>query len=196
MATKEEKIKGLVDLLGDEKLAQQVVGQVDKMEKEAQARGLTFKQQGADAAPPAVAAKGDKRDGGGEPDEDDFSDMDEMTKKAYDAMLPHIVKAIHTMTKKTNIEGKKERKATKKERKQLSADLEAIKVSIAELKGELPRGLAGGAYRPSQAGENLITLAGVPALKENVPDPLGDFMANMGMAKFDPTQPGGNGQGR
>ncbi len=189
MTTKEEKVKQLTDLLGDEKTAKEVLGQVDTMEKQAQARGLTYKQ--ADAA---TAEKGDKKDGDGDEDEeDDLTDMDEGSQKAYKAMLPHILKAVHTLTKKSNIVGpsKKELKAAKKERKAQREAIEALTKQIAELKGDLPRGIAGGAYRPSQTGENLITLAGVPTLKENVPDPLGDFMAGMGMAKFDPTNPNG-----
>lgn len=181
MTTKEEKAKQLAALLGDDKLAQDVLSQVDSMEKEAQKRGLTFKD--ANVTEKTSAKKMPMMDGD-EPDEDDLSDMDEATQKAYNTMLPHIVKAIHNLTKKDNIEGKKERKAAKKERKAVDARLDQITQALAELKGELPRGLARSGYQPSQSKENLITLAGVPTLKENMPDPLGDFMKNI--MNFDP----------
>lgn len=197
MTTKEEKVKQLADLLGDDKLAGEVLGQVETMEKEAQKRGLTFKQQGD----PAVAEKTSAKKVGvpqddKEPDEDDLGDMDEATQKSYKAMLPHIVKAIHNLTKKDNIEGasKKERKAAKKERKAVDARLDQITQALAELKGELPRGLAKGGFQPSQSGENLINLMGASALKEASPDPVIEFMKHMQMAVGSNDQPGGNGQ--
>lgn len=195
MTTKEEKISQLTKLLGSDELAAEVLKQADATEKQAQDRGLKYKQ----ADTPAVAAETDKaKKADDEPDEDDMPAMDEATKKSYDMMLPHIVKAIHNLTKKSNIEGasKEQRKAAKKEAKraakrekefdEMKVKIDQIAAVVAELNGDMPKALQGG-FRATQSDANLIELT--PTMKQGqTPDPLGAFMQEM--FKFQ----GNNGQ--
>lgn len=192
MTTKEEKISQLTKLLGSDELAAEVLKQADATEKAAQERGLKYKEETpAPATAEVTAEKSGKKNN--EPDEDDLGDMDEATQKSYKAMLPHIVKAIHNLTKKDNIEGKKERKIAKKERKAIAAtmkDVDEMKVKIdqiaaavAELNGELPKALASG-YRATQSDLSLLDTTTIK--QGDVPDPLGAFMAEM----FKYQQPG------
>ena len=125
-------------------------------------------------------------------DDDDTEGMDEATAKAYKAMLPHIVKTIHALTKASNIEdaaardakaAKKEKKAAKAKakRKELEDKITALEATVKELTGDLPRGLAGG-FRASQSETTILNAS---ALKETAapPDPLGSFLNGLGMFK-------------
>ncbi len=184
MTTKEDKIKQLNDLLGAD-VAGQVLKAVDKAEKDATDRGLTYKQQ-KDATP--AAEKGKKDD---EPDEDDLSGMDEATAKAYKAMLPHIMSAIHKMTKPAAIEdaaareaktAKKEAKRAKQKeaRKELKARIKELESKVAELNDDQPRLMTQG-YRASQSESTILSGAFKEATQQA--DPLGDFMQALGMAQ-------------
>lgn len=189
MTTKDEKIKQLTDLLGGDDLAKQVLGAVDAAEKQAQERGLTYKQQSeAEPKPAEVETKsGDKKDDDG--DDDDMDGMDEATAKAYKAMLPHIVKTIHALTKGSNIEdaAAREARAAKKEakqekakakRKELNDKIAALEAQLKELQGDQPRVLSQG-FRASQSDQTILNPS---MLKEvNQADPLGEFLKGLGM---------------
>jgi hypothetical protein len=124
-------------------------------------------------------------------------------------MAPHIVKAIHNLTKKANMEGagepdeddmKKAKKAAKKERRaieamelrlkevdDMKAKIDQIAATVAQLNGDVPRALQGG-FRATQSDANLIEM--LPAMKQGeTPDPLGAFMVQMFKSN-----PNGNGQ--
>ncbi len=189
MTTKEEKLAGLSKLFdNDPEVVKLVTSALDTSKKEAEQHGLTLKQE-KDAKPEAAAEKA-KKDGD-EPDEDDMDGMDEATAKAYKAMLPHIVKTIHALTKASNMEdaaareakaAKKEKRAAKlearlKEVDEMKTKIDQIAAAVAELNGDVPRALQGG-FRATQSDSNLLEL--LPAIKEGAtPDPLGAFMDQM-----------------
>jgi hypothetical protein len=199
MTTKEEKISQLSELLGSKDLAAEVLKQADATEKQAQERGLKYKEQQAPAPVAEAAAETDKaKKDGGEPDEDDMDGMDEATAKAYKAMLPHIVKTIHALTKASNMEdaAAREAKAAKKEKKQkklearlkevdeMKTKIDQIAAAVAELNGDVPRALQGG-FRATQSDANLLDAGVVAALKQGqMPDPLGGFLQGMGLDQF------------
>jgi hypothetical protein len=197
MTTKEEKLAGLSKLFdNDPEVVKLVTSALDTSKKEAEQRGLTLKQE-KDEKPEAAETDKAKKDGG-EPDEDDMDGMDEATAKAYKAMLPHIVKTIHALTKASNMEdaAAREAKAAKKEKKQkkleerfkevdeMKTKIDQIAAAVAELSGDVPRALQGG-FRATQSDANLLDSGVVAALKQGqMPDPVGGFLHGMGLDQF------------
>jgi hypothetical protein len=204
MTTKEEKLAGLSKLFdNDPEVVKLVTSALDTSKKEAEQRGLTLKQE-KDEKPEAAETDKAKKDGG-EPDEDDMDGMDEATAKAYKAMLPHIVKTIHALTKASNMEdaaareakaAKKEKKAAKlearlKEVDEMKTKIDQIAAAVAELSGDVPRALQGG-FRATQSDANLLDASVLTMLKEGQkPDVLGSFLGGIGLPQLNPN---GNGQ--
>lgn len=169
MTTKEEKLKELTTLLGDQALADAVIKQVGATEKAADERGLRFKEEGKpdEQAPIKVEVETESPD---KPEED-----------ADAALLGRIMPKIKAEIKAMMDEGMKEA-ATKEagDRAKMSEQITALEQSVKELIGEQPRGFFGG-FRASQSEatiRNDVTVKSVNA------DPLDSVIDQlMGLKK-------------
>jgi len=136
MTTKEQKVKELADLLGDQALADAVIKQVGATEKAADERGLRYKQAAETQAEVTPAEKAAKK-----------VDVEDI----LEAIMPEIEAAIDK-----KLAGMKEA-ATKEasDRAALTEQIAALQQTVKELVGEQPRGFFGG-FRPSQSETTIM----------------------------------------
>ena len=136
MTTKEQKVKELADLLGDQALADAVIKQVGATEKAADERALRYKQAAETQAEVTPAEKAAKK-----------VDVEDI----LEAIMPEIEAAIDK-----KLAGMKEA-ATKEasDRAALTEQIAALQQTVKELVGEQPRGFFGG-FRPSQSETTIM----------------------------------------
>ena len=136
MTTKEQKVKELADLLGDQALADAVIKQVGATEKAADERGLRYKQAAETQEEVKPAEKAAKK-----------VDVEDI----LEAIMPEIEAAIDK-----KLAGMKEA-ATKEasDRAALTEQIAALQQTVKELVGEQPRGFFGG-FRPSQSETTIM----------------------------------------
>lgn len=153
MTTKEQKVKELADLLGDQALADAVIKQVGATEKAADERGLRYKQaaETQDEVKPTEKAAVPAHGSGGLMSAFGLSDDDDETtiKEKVGKMIGEVVKGYMAEMKEAATKEASDRAA-------LTEQIAALQQTVKELVGEQPRGFFGG-FRPSQSETTIMS---------------------------------------
>lgn len=171
MPTLKEKWDEFVSLVGEE-AAQSAVTTADQTDKEAQAKGLKFKEgfAPAEAETKAAAPPADEA-------EEEMMTEKEVT-RAMKALGPHIEKMIKSYLEAGSKERAEKEAGVTAALAELKTALDANVTAVKELQGDLPRSVAAG-FRATQSDATILNRE---TLKEKQADPLGEFLGQFGLS--------------